>query len=262
MNTFLAALWAETLKTRRSKVPPLTLAAFAIIPLVGGLFMIIMKDPDAARSMGLIGTKAQLVAGSAEWPVFFDLLAQAVAIGGAILFAIITIWVFGREFADHTAKDLLALPTSKEAIITAKLTVIVVWSFALTLFSFGLAVVVGRLVVIPGWSPALQQAAFVESMGTALLTIALLPYVALIASMGRGYLPPFGWALFTVFLAQISAVLGWGGVVPWAVPALFSGAAGPRAEMLGWHSYLIVGIAGLAGLAALYGWWRSADQAR
>ena len=38
MNGFYAALWAETLKARRSKVPILTTVAFMIIPLVGGLF--------------------------------------------------------------------------------------------------------------------------------------------------------------------------------------------------------------------------------
>ena len=34
---------------RRSKVPLLTAMGFSITPLVGGLFMIILKDPEAAR---------------------------------------------------------------------------------------------------------------------------------------------------------------------------------------------------------------------
>jgi ABC-2 type transport system permease protein len=72
--------------------------------------MIILKDPEAARSMGLISAKAQMVAGVADWPTYYNVLAQAVAVGGGILFAIIAIWVFGREFSDRTAKELLALP--------------------------------------------------------------------------------------------------------------------------------------------------------
>ncbi|MEV0143917.1 MULTISPECIES: ABC transporter permease [unclassified Nonomuraea] len=35
----------------------------------------------------------------------------------------IAIWLFGREFSDHTAKDLLALPTSRTAIVAAKFVV-------------------------------------------------------------------------------------------------------------------------------------------
>jgi len=262
MNLFLSSLWAETLKIRRSKVPLFTAIGFSMAPLMGGLFMIILKDPEAARSMGLISTKAQLTVGVADWPTFFSILAQAVAVGGAILFAIITAWVFGREFSDRTAKELLALPTSREAIVTAKFVVITVWTLALCLFIFGLGLVIGNLVVIPGWSEELLRTAFMDILGSAALTIALLPFVALLASVGRGYLPPFGWTILTVVLAQIAAITGWGDWFPWSVPALFSGAAGPRAELLGMHSYIIVFITSLIGLAATFYWWRNADQTR
>lgn len=262
MNSFLSALWAETLKMRRSKVPFFTALGFSVAPLVGGLMMIILKDPEAAKSMGLISTKAQLVAGVADWPTFFNILAQAVAVGGGILFAIITIWVFGREFSDRTAKELLALPAPREAIVAAKFVLILAWTVALSLLIFVIGLIVGRLVVIPGWSTELLRSAFVDVMGAGALTIALLPFVALIAGTGRGYLPPFGWAIFTVATAQIAVITGWGDWFPWSVPALFSGAVGPRAEQLGPHSYVIVTVACLIGLAATFYWWRNADQTR
>jgi ABC-2 type transport system permease protein len=262
MNNFFAALFAETLKLRRSKVPLFTALGFSMMPLAGGLFMIILKDPVAARSMGLISTKAQLTMGTADWPAFFGLLAQAVAAGGMILFAIITIWVFGREFSDRTAKELLALPTSRETIVTAKFIVIVVWAFAITLLIFGIGLMVGSLVVIPGWSTELLRTAFINILGAAMLTIPLMSFVALLASVGRGYLPPFGWTIFTLVLANIAAIMGWGDWFPWAVPGIFSGAAGPRTEMLGLHSYVIVILASIIGLAATFWWWRNADQAR
>jgi ABC-2 type transport system permease protein len=86
--------------------------------------------------------------------------------------------------------------------------------------------------------------------------------VAFIASMGRGYLPPLGWAVLTIFFAQIIAATGWGDWFPWAVPALFSGAAGPRDQLIGVHSYILVVAAGIVGLAATFYWWRNADQTR
>ncbi|MBV5343257.1 ABC transporter permease, partial [bacterium] len=103
-----------------------------------------------------------------------------------------------------TAKELLALPTSRETIISAKFIVIAAWTFALSLFIFGFGLVVGNLVVIPGWSTELVRSAFVDILGSAMLTIALLPFVALAASMGRGYLPAFGWTILTVAMAQIA----------------------------------------------------------
>jgi ABC-2 type transport system permease protein len=260
MMNFPSALWAEALKMRRSKVPLFTAIGFSIAPLMGGLFMIILKDPEAARSMGLISTKAQLLAGVADWTTFFNILSQAVAVGGAILFSIVTAWVFGREFSDHTIKELLALPTSRETIVAAKFVVIAVWTLALCLFIFGLGLVVGKLVVIPGWSTELLRSAFVNVLGSTVLTLALLPFVALLASVGRGYLPPIGWTILMVALSQIAVITGWGDWFPWAVPALFAGAVGPRAGQLGPHSYVIVILASLLGLAATFYWWRNADQ--
>lgn len=262
MNTFLTALWVEGVKARRSKVPLLTAIGFALAPLVGGLFMIILKDPAEARRMGLLGAKAQLAVGVADWPAFFGILAQAVAVGGALLFAIVTIWVFGREFSDRTVKELLALPTPREAIVGAKFVLIGFWGLSLTLLVFALGLVVGALVDIPGWSWPLFQSAFGNVVGAAALTLALMPFVALLASVGRGYLPPFGWTIFTLFLANIIVYTGWGDWFPWAVPALYSGAAGPRGDQLGAHSYLLVAVTLVIGVVSTLLWWRWADQTR
>ena len=70
----------------------------------------------------------------------------------------------------------------------------------------------------------------------------------------------FGWAIFTVAIAQIAVVMGWGSWLPWSVPALFSGAVGPRAEVLGMHSYIIVALSSAIGFFITFYWWRNADQ--
>jgi ABC-2 type transport system permease protein len=262
VKPFFAALWAETIKARRSKAPLFTALGFTMAPLAGGLFMIILKDPQAARSMGLISTKAQIMVGAADWPAYFDMLTQAVGVGGAILFAIVTIWIFGREFSDHTAKELMALPTSRETVVAAKFIVVAVWTLSMTLFIFAVGLVVGTMVDIPGWSVELVSTAFGNVLGTAALTIPLMSFVAFVASAGRGYLPPFGWTIFTLALANIAAIMGWGDWFPWSVPMMFSGAAGAAAGVIGIHSYVALTLVSLAGLAATFIWWRSADQTR
>jgi ABC-2 type transport system permease protein len=261
MTNFISALWAEMLKMIRSKVPLFTALGFSMVPLVGGLFMIILKDPEAARSMGLISTKAQITVGTADWSAYFGLITQAVAAGGLVLFSIITIWIFGQEFSDRTVKELLALPTSRETIVTAKFIVIILWSFAMTLFIFGAGLVVGTLVVIPGWSAELVRTSVMNVLGAAVLTLPLMSFVAFFASMGRGYMPAFGWTIFTMVLANIAAVMGWGDWFPWAIPSIFSGATGPQ-EQLELHSYVIVIITGIIGLITTYYWWRNADQTK
>ena len=48
---------------------------------------IILKDPERARALGLIGVKAQMVAGVAGLATFLQILMQGTAVAGAMLFA-------------------------------------------------------------------------------------------------------------------------------------------------------------------------------
>jgi ABC-2 type transport system permease protein len=267
MNAFLSAFWAEMLKARRSKVPLGTAAGISVLPIVGGLFMMIMKDPERAQAMGLIGAKAQLLSGgAADWPSYLDFLAVGTAAMGALLFAFITAWVFGREFSDHTAKELLALPTPRWVIVSAKFALTALWILGLTLLIFVLGLGVGAVVSLPGWSAALLWTSFRSLVITALLNFLLVPFVAFFASVGRGYIPPLGWAIATLGLAQVAGLMGRGDWFPWAVPGLyslmFSMMYGQRAEPLGPHSYVLTALTFVAGLAGTVIWWRSADQAQ
>ena len=262
MTYFLSALWAEALKARRSKVPLLAFIGFTLAPLMDGLFMFIMKDPERAREMGLLSVKAQLAMSTAEWSTFFSVLTQAIAIGGVMVFSIVTAWIFGREFSDHTAKDLMALPTSREKIVTAKLIVTFIWVFITSVWVYVAGLIVGNLVDIPGWTNALAWQSFGDVLMTAGMTLLLMTPVAFVASLGRGYLPPLGFAVLTIFFSQIIAATGWGDWFPWSVPALFSGVVGPHEEQLGMHSYVLVVLVGAIGLALTLWWWRNADQTR
>ncbi len=113
--------------------------------------------------------------------VLYDAHGQALA-------AMITAWVFGREFSDHTVKELLALPTPREVIVGAKFLLLILWILLLTLWIVGLELVIGWLVEIPGWSVALAQNTFSALLVIALLNFMLMPFVALIASLASPFL--------------------------------------------------------------------------
>ena len=148
---------------------------------------------------------------------------------------------------------------ANSATYTAMLSGITILCFTA---SYAVALAIGAGVSIPGWSSELARASIESLLLIALLLLLLMPLVAFFASAGRGYLPALGWALLTVILAQIVSVLGWGDWFPWAVPVLASGMVGPRAELLGLHSYLAALLVFVAGTAATFIWWRSADQAQ
>ena len=96
-----AAVGAELIKVRRAVMLWATLVAFVVAACVGAFFMFVLQDPVRARSLGLLGAKAQLSGGTADWPGYFALLAQMVAVGGMLLFGMVLIWLFGREFDRH-----------------------------------------------------------------------------------------------------------------------------------------------------------------
>ena len=254
------ALWTETLKARRARMPAVTLVGFALAPLMGALFMKILLDPAWAARFGTLTTKAQLSAAHGDWPTYFGLLTQAVAVGGSIIFSLVVIWLFGREYSDHTAKDLLALPTPRATIVTAKLCLVVIWCAILTLWIYLLGLALGALIGLPGWTIGEWLHATARYAATAGLTIALTLPLAWAASAGRGYLPAIGVMVLLVFLSQVLSVLGLGPWFPWAAPALLSGAAGPETQNLGVGTYLLVTATVLGGIAGVIAWWRAADQ--
>jgi len=260
MNNLTQATWVELLKARRSRMPLLTALAFSLAPLAGGFFMIVMKDPDLARRLGLISAKAQILAGTADWPNYLGLLAQSTGIGGIILFGFISSWVFGREYSDHTIKDLLALPTPRYVIVLAKFILVMLWSAILTVVIYLIGLAVGAAVALPPAPAEIFWQGTLTIAITACLTIALAPPIAFFASAGGGYLPPLGAVVVAVILAQIIAATGWGEYFPWSVPALYAGMAGPDYARLGMVSYVLVFLSGLAGMGGTFVWWEWADQ--
>lgn len=257
MNNLAQAVWVETLKARRSHMPVFTALGFSLLPLAMGFFMVVLKDPDMARRVGLISAKARVIAGAADWPTYVGLLAQAVAGGGMVLFGLVGIWVFGREFSDRTVKDLLALPTPRSAVVLGKFLVVAFWSAILTVLVCLLALVLGAAIGLAHASPQIILQGGATIALSAAMAIILATTVAFLASAGRGYLPPLGLVLLALLLAQVVAAAGWGEYFPWSIPLLYS-----QGDTLGVVSFVIVILTGLAGLAGTFVWWERADQTR
>ncbi|WP_326829999.1 ABC transporter permease [Streptosporangium sp. NBC_01810] len=256
------ALWSELLKARRSRLPWLTALAFTLVTLVCGLFMFILADPARARALGLLGDKAQLSGASADWPGYLALLAQAVAVGGLLVYSMVAIWLFGREFSDHTAKDLLALPTSRTAIVTAKFALAAAWALLLAAGTAAGGLLLGALLALPGWSVQAVTAGVARILAAAALSAALTTPLALAASIGRGYLAAVGVLFVLAFAAQIVAALGFGAWFPYSGPGLYAGITGPNHDPPGPISILLVLTTGAAGMVATLTWWRNADHDR
>jgi ABC-2 type transport system permease protein len=258
MKGFIAALWAELLKVRKSRVPLFIAMGYVLLPLMIAFFMVIMKDPEGARHLGIIGIKAQLMVGTIDWSTYLGLLSEGV-MGLIIISALMGGWLFGRENADHTMKDLLALPTSRSAFIAAKYSVFALWSLLMIAIVSLLGVFLGYVIVLPGLSSEVVLSYVSTILVVGVMNILLITPIALVAFVGRGYLPSVGFMFLALALAQVSEIIGYGMYFPYAVPALFI-KANMGGDSLSLVSYVIVLVTSFSGAIGTYMWLRYADQ--
>jgi ABC-2 type transport system permease protein len=176
------------------------------------------------------------------------------------LFSLVESWVFGREFADGTLSDLLAVPVARATILLAKFLVVVLWSLLLTVMLFLVSLLLGAAIGLSeGTTEVFWHGTAALAVAACLVIVDVFPF-AFFASVGRGYLLPMGVVLLVLVLGNVVAVAGWGTYFPWAVPALYAGLT--EKGNLDTASYVLVLITGLAGMAGTYLWWRFADQSR
>jgi len=255
-------LATEFLKLRRSKITWISWLAFSVMPLAGGLFMWIAKEPGRASQLGLMGEKTRLAGVSADWPSYFTLLNQESCVGGMVLLSIIAAYVFGREFADNTAKNMLTQPVGRHWFAVAKLVVVFVWFGALIVSLVAEGLLVGTLLGLSGFSMQLATSSVGNVLFSGLVGFLLVPAVAWIATLGRGYLPPIGFTVFMLVLGNVFGATGWGKWFPWSIVPMLAGMAGPRVEVLSSGSLVVVGLTFIAGVVATILQLRWADNAQ
>jgi len=255
-------LATEFLKLRRCKVTWLTLAALSIGPLAIALMMWIVREPGRAAQLGLLGTKANLSGLTATWPAYFSMLTLMVGIGGMLLLSFIVAYIFGREYTEATAKNLLALPVGRHWFVLAKLVVVAVWWAVLVVAVLAESFALGAALALPGFSVTLAVSAVHDALLAAAIAYLLAPVVAWIAMLGRGYLPPLGFALAMLALGQVFSKTGWATWFPWSIVPLYIGAIGQPVTTLAPSSLVVVALTFLAGIAATIAQLGWADNAQ
>ncbi|MFA5348702.1 MAG: ABC transporter permease [Methanoregula sp.] len=260
MTSIFPAVWSESLKMYRSKMLWISILVFLFIPFMMGVVMFVVKNPEFAGKLGLIGTKAAILRfENTDWQTYFGLLNQITA-GAGFGFAFVTSWVFGREYSDRTVKDLLALPVPRSSIVAAKFIIVAIWCAFLSLMLFSSGLIVGGLLRFPGWSDEIAFQSVSLFMVTSLLTILLCTPIAFFAGYGRGYLPPIGFAILMFIIAQFTGLVGLGPYFPWGIPLLYATPAGAEGIQSGMISFIILFLTSLLGLTGTLAWWRYADQ--
>jgi len=254
-------IWAESLKVRKSRVFWISFMFFVFIAFMMGLMMFIQEHPELIEKLGLIGTKASMLnLGGSNWQSYFSLLIEILAGVGLIGFGFVTTWVFGREYTDHTLKDILALPVSRSSIVISKIIVVIAWSILLSAVFLVFSVLFGRMAGLSQWSTGYFAAFLYKYTMVTLLSILLCTPVAFFTCYSRGLLLPVGIIILTMIMANFSGLVGLGPYFPWSIPGLFGVYSTASGEHLNLVSYVILVMTSLAGFGGTLAWWQYADH--
>lgn len=260
MNQFIQTLQAELIKNKYSNILWATFIAFGLAPVMGGIFILIVQDPEALAKAGGLAAKAKAMNFEGNWKSYLGLLTQAVGVGGVLVFGFTASWIFGREYSDGTAKDLLSLPTSRTNILNAKFAVYVIWCIALAVSNILAGLLIGNILQLPAPEAGILFPLLTDYFVTTFMTIFIGFPIAFFAIRGKGYLAPLAFVALTLVFAQIIAATGYGSYFPWSIPGLYGGAGGEYKKLLDNYSYLILILTGIAGYLATVIYWRTADQ--
>lgn len=261
MNAWSANLWAEMLKTRKSRIFPASVVFFVFIGLMMGILVYLSLHPELTGRSDLLEMKTSFLNGS-DWNSYFELLLQILLTVGLLGSGMVTSWIFGREFADRTAKDLLAMPFPRYTPILSKFIILFAWTVILCFSMLISGLLTGWLIGLNGWVGA-DFSAFLKVFlkGTVLNALLITP-VAFIALVGRGIMLPISTTILILILTQIIFV-GIPSITPyfpWALPALISGVGGEATPAAGPVSYIIFLFTFLSGLLGTILRWKHADQ--
>ncbi len=248
------ALFCEFLKLRRSVITRVSFAAWTAALFFIAFFMWMVMNPGAAATFGLMGDKASFTFGGEgkDWAGYLHVSLMLGAVLGVLFSAIIIAWVFGREYVEGTAKNFLALPIGRWTFVAAKIAVAATWFAALVLLTVAGTWVGGKLLDLPGWSPALYRLAMGRLLLISLMAFLVSLPVAWIAEATRGYFGPLGYAIGTMFVANFFSHTGWAPWCPWTIVLLASGPgfdpAAQATPIVGTGSTLVVAATAVLGI--------------
>ncbi len=215
MRDLPAMLWIELRKAFRSRMPLWTALGALAMPLGIAFLIFVARHPEISQQLGLVNAKANIVAyAAADWPTYLRVYGEIVGAGGLILFTLIISWIFGREFADGTLKDMLAVPVRRGSIVLAKYLVMALWSEGMTAVIFVAGLLTGALIRLPGGSASVFLQGGLLALCASMLAIVVVLPMAFFASMGRGYLLPIGVVILIMMMVNLAQILGWASTSP------------------------------------------------
>ena len=252
------AIAAEWMKLKHLHAVTWSATLFVFMPLMLAFMLYLGKTPEMATSSGMFSMKTGMFV-DYEWNGFFMAVLQAGAGLGMVGSGFVISFVFGREYSENTMKDLLALPTQRWKIVSAKFIISFMWSLLLLM-------VMLLVVLVSGWILDLQAEVqlvwdmSMKFMLMSLMTVMITAPFAILASVFKGIMAPLAACIIALIVGNLVTTIGMGPFFPWTIPALSALAfedPGMNVGIIGNVIYICTLVAGIWGTIK---YWQVADH--
>lgn len=238
-------IYTELLKLKRSRMFLLSLLGAAVAPVMVVLasYIQMRRDPE----LEVLFEK-----------LFYDTSLYTFLLIGVPLYAVVTAYLFSREYAEDTLKNLLTLPVTRSGLLLSKTILLFGWVLLLTALSWGLTLLLGLATGFDGLSGALLAESAGQYAVGALLQALLVTPMIFITILSKNYVP----AIIASIAVTLVNAMGFNsedrGLIPWvaafdiAYDSLFP--TYPAAV-----SYALIAVTSVTGFAAALLYFRRAD---
>jgi len=249
-----AALWIAWATFHRARVVRIAGAIGALGPAMIALVLFAGAGSD---SDGLAAAKLESLAAERTWSSFIGTSAQITSVGVLLAGGVVAAWWFGRDFENGMFATLFARAVPRVAISAARMALLTACGAATIIVGLAATMAGGVTLGLDGPGDIASAAGSFIAVGA--LTVALVPLVALAASLFRSVTAAFGALLGVVVATQLGVTFGVGAWLPPAVPELLAGIAGQdAAAAVRWpHLGLLLLLSGACTVATL-AWWARA----
>ncbi|MCZ8520903.1 MULTISPECIES: ABC transporter permease [Paenibacillus] len=238
-------LYTELLKLKRAGMIPVSLVGAAAAPVMMFLGALDMK----ARRPGEPVTFSQM---------FEETNLYVLLLIGTLLYGVITAYLFHREYAEDTLKNLLTVPVPRGNLMVSKLILLFFWIMVLTLTAWGLTLLAGLLAGAEG----LHEEVLLRSLkqyaaGGSLLFLLSTPTM-FVTLLFRNYVPTI---IFTSVVTMGNVALAnreYKALFPWSAVHVIASGGEAGAYPIS-SSYLAIVLTSLAGFLAALVYFKRED---
>lgn len=239
-------LYCEFLKLKRSKMLLISILGATVAPLMvfAGLIKAKITQPEMIIT-------------------YRDMMEQTnlymLMLFGITVYGVITAYLFSREYTENTLKSILTVPVSKEAFLSAKYLMLLVWMIILT----GVAWVSTIFLAFIGNAGDFSETVITQSLkeyisGVLLLYLTMSPFVFITLWVKNLVTPII--AVATIVLGNVAlSNENLAALFPWSSPYLIAGGDIKNLSYSIETSLIIIFIVFLTGVIASFYYFKRQD---